>query len=63
MIVLRSLLFYLGLGLSVLIAVPIAFALLPVPFPVRFRLMSNWAPLQPVVVAGRLRDHGAVPGA
>ena len=43
MIVLRSLLFYLGLGLSVLIAVPIAFALLPVPFPARFRLMSNWA--------------------
>lgn len=43
MIVLRSLLFYLGLGLSVLIAVPIAFALLPAPFPTRFRLMSNWA--------------------
>lgn len=43
MIVLRSLLFYLGLGLSVLIAVPIAFALLPATFPTRFRLMSNWA--------------------
>ncbi len=43
MIFIRSFVFYLGLILSTLIAVPITFILLLVPFPTRFRLVSNWA--------------------
>lgn len=35
--------FYLGLALSTLIAVPITLLLFPIPFPTRFRLVSNWA--------------------
>ena len=43
MIHIRSSLFCLGLVGSILIAVPITFILLAVPFPLRFRLVSNWA--------------------
>ena len=43
MIIIRSSVFLLGMVLSTLIAVPITFILLALPFPVRFRLVSNWA--------------------
>ena len=43
MIIIRSSIFLLGMVISTLIAVPITFILLAVPFPVRFRLVSNWA--------------------
>ena len=43
MILIRSSLFSLGLVVSILIAVPITLLLLAVPFPTRFRLVSNWA--------------------
>ena len=43
MILIRSSLFSLGLVVSILIAVPITLLLLAVPFPARFRLVSNWA--------------------
>ena len=39
----RSSIFLLGMVVSTLIAVPVTFILLAVPFPVRFRLVSNWA--------------------
>ena len=39
----RSSIFLLGMVLSTLIAVPITFILLALPFPMRFRLVSNWA--------------------
>ena len=39
----RSSIFLLGMVISILIAVPITFILLAVPFPIRFRLVSNWA--------------------
>ena len=39
----RSALFLLGMGVSTLIAVPITLFLLAVPFPLRFRLVANWA--------------------
>lgn len=35
--------FLLGMVVSILIAVPITFILLAVPFPLRFRLVANWA--------------------
>ena len=38
-----SSLFILGMALSTLVAVPITLFLLAVPFPLRFRLVSNWA--------------------
>ena len=38
-----SCLFILGMVISTLIAVPITLFLLAVPFPLRFRLVSNWA--------------------
>ena len=38
-----SFLFILGMVISTLIAVPITLFLLAVPFPLRFRLVSNWA--------------------
>ena len=38
-----SSLFILGMVVSTLIAVPITFFLLTVPFPLRFRLVANWA--------------------
>ena len=40
---LRSALFLLGMGISTLIMVPIALLLLAAPFPLRFRLVANWA--------------------
>ena len=43
MIFIRSSIFCLGLVVSTLIAVPITLILLAVPFPLRFRLVSNWA--------------------
>ena len=43
MIIIRSSVFLLGMVLSTLIAVPITFILLALPFPMRFRLVSNWA--------------------
>lgn len=39
----RACVFYLGLVLSTLVATPITFILLAVPYPARFRLASNWA--------------------
>ena len=39
----RSSVFNLGIALSTLVAVPITFILLLVPFPLRFRLVANWA--------------------
>ena len=38
-----SFLFILGMVISTLIAVPVTLFLLAVPFPLRFRLVSNWA--------------------
>ncbi len=38
-----SSMFLLGMVISTLIAVPITFFLLAVPFPLRFRLVANWA--------------------
>ena len=39
----RSSIFLLGMVISTLIAVPITIILLALPFPMRFRLVSNWA--------------------
>ena len=39
----RSSIFLLGMVISTLIAVPITIILLALPFPLRFRLVSNWA--------------------
>ena len=39
----RSSIFFLGMVLSTLMAVPITFILLALPFAMRFRLVSNWA--------------------
>lgn len=43
MILLRSLLFYLGLGAATIIFVPLSVLLLPLPFASRFRVISRWS--------------------
>lgn len=43
MVLLRSLLFYAGLVLATLLFAPLSLILLAVPFPLRFRIMSQWS--------------------
>lgn len=43
MVLLRSVLFYLGLSAATLVFTPLGILLYPLPFPVRFRIMSRWA--------------------
>jgi len=43
MVLLRSLLFYLGLAISTLIFVPLSLLLYPLPLALRFRIVSKWA--------------------
>lgn len=43
MVLLRSLLFYAGLVLATLLFAPLSLILLVVPFPLRFRIMSQWS--------------------
>jgi len=43
MVLLRSLLFYAGLIFSTLLFAPLSLVLLAVPFPMRFRIMSQWS--------------------
>lgn len=43
MVLLRSLLFYAGLVLATLVFAPLSLILLPVPFPQRYRIMSQWS--------------------
>lgn len=43
MVLLRSLLFYLGLAAATLIFVPLSIILIPLNFPLRFRIISQWA--------------------
>jgi len=40
---LRSLLFYIGMALATLIFVPLSLLVYPLPFPLRFRIVSRWA--------------------
>ena len=43
MLLLRSLLFYFGMALSTLIFVPLSILLYPLNFPLRFKIVSQWA--------------------
>lgn len=43
MVLLRSLVFYLGLATATLVFVPLGLLLLPLPFATRFRVMSRWS--------------------
>lgn len=43
MVLLRSLLFYAGLVLATLIFAPLSLVMLAAPFPLRFRVMSQWS--------------------
>ena len=43
MIRIRSLLFYLLMALATIVFVVIGMVILPLPFPLRFRIMSRWA--------------------
>ena len=43
MVLLRSLLFYFGLALSTLIFVPLSLLLYPLPFALRFNIVSKWS--------------------
>lgn len=43
MVLLRSVLFYLGLSIATLIFTPLGVILLPLPFHLRFRIMSRWS--------------------
>lgn len=40
---LRSVLFYAGLGAATLVFAPLCFLIRPLPFPLRFRIVSRWA--------------------
>lgn len=42
MLLLRSLLFYLGLGISTIIAAPVCLLIYPLPFKLRFAIVTRW---------------------
>lgn len=42
MLLLRSLLFYLGLGISTIIATPVCLLIYPLPFKLRFAIVTRW---------------------
>lgn len=43
MVLLRSLVFYTGLAIATIIFVPLSIILIPLNFPLRFRIISQWA--------------------
>ena len=43
MVLFRSVLFYLGMAAATLVFVPLSLLLLPLPFPLRFRIISRWS--------------------